>query len=56
MKYTSKREEHDYELPPGPSLFGTQRHFYTEREQSQNSYGTTEDPKYPKQFLEIAKL
>ena len=25
-------EEHDYELPPGPSLFGTQRHFYTERE------------------------
>ena len=30
MKYTSKRGQH-CELPPGPSLFGTQRHFYTER-------------------------
>lgn len=30
MKYTSKREGYDYELPSEPSLFGTQRHFYTE--------------------------
>ena len=31
MKYTSKREGQHCELPPGPSLFGTRRHFYTER-------------------------